>query len=533
MIILYDPIRQNMCGIYGAISDKKVEELKKDFDKIKHRGPCGSRLVSLNQNQRVTFGFHRLAINNLSDNGMQPFCYKSAFVVCNGEIYNYKQLALKYNFDLKNKSDCEVILFMYNEFGRNMNAVIRISKELDAEFAFIIYDIELEKIFASRDPFGVRPLFYSIENDVECYFSSEAKCLKFPEPLLPGNIMYMNLNNFSIGFHKYFYLDTSINSNENLNTIHSKIRILLEEAVKKRLMSDRPIGCFLSGGLDSSLICSILSKKVKNLHCFSIGMSENSYDIIAAKKVVKFLGIPEENHHCVYFTVKEGFDAIRKTIYHNESWDITTTRASIPQFLLSKYISENTNIKVLFSGEGADESQNGYQYGKMINDAGILIKDTSRLLSNLYRYDNLRVDRTTSAFGLEVRIPFLDPKLIQYLFNIQPELRLSNTSIEKKLFRDAFEGYLPEDILRRSKEAFSDAVSTIGVSWYKLLQDMIIENDIISYDKSPIISEGDYYKKIYDEFFSNDLIKDSWLPPKEIVGSDILDPSATVLECYL
>jgi asparagine synthase (glutamine-hydrolysing) len=310
-------------------------------------------------------------------------------------------------------------------------------------------------------------------------------------------------------------------------------------------MSDRPIGCLLSGGLDSSLVTSIVSRHLPNLHCFSIGLNESSVDIIAAKKVANFLKIPIENHHIVNFTIEEGLSAIRDVIYHLESYDITTIRASTPQYLLAKYIRTNTDIKVLYSGEGSDELFAGYQYSKSAPSDKDLHFDTIRLLSELYLYDNLRTDRTTAAWGLEVRVPFLDKKFTQYVLELDPKLKRSSMEVmEKMLLRNSFKegNYLPDEILYRPKEAFSDAVSSKEVSWYKSLNVYI--NQAVSDEQlgdasikypynTPQTKEALYYRDIFSELYPikniDQVIPHYWLPKWQ---GNVQDPSATVLKCH-
>lgn len=523
-----------MCGIFTCLGCS-IEEVKENFNKIQHRGPDNTTIKQIND---IIFGFHRLAIIDTSPLSNQPFILDNKYVlICNGEIYNYKELQKKYETENDIKSDCFVIPNLYKKYG-----IDETIKMLDGEFAFVLYDIEKNILHIGRDPYGVRPLFIGYDNK-KLFISSEVKAINFNgihiEPFKPGKYMSINLDDIKYEYIDYFNIETLKSFELKEEFIKESINKLLTEAVKKRLMTNRPLGCLLSGGLDSSLVTSIASKYIRNLDVFSIGL-EGSVDITAAKKVAEYLQI--KNHHIVNFTVEEGIQAIRDVIYHLESYDITTVRASTPQYLLAKYIKEKTDIKVLLSGEGADELFAGYQYSKDAPNGEALHKDTIRLLNELYMYDNLRTDRTTAGQGLEVRVPFLDKSLTKFVLITYPELRKpSKNIIEKKLLRDSFQdNYLPEEILYRRKEAFSDAVSSKEVSWYQTLCkhiDNFITDEEMKEAKNkylyntPRTKEALYYRKIFDEFYEgrDKLIDHYWMPMWQ---GDITDPSATILNCH-
>lgn len=533
-----------MCGIFLTNTHSEKHE------NIKSRGPNQKRIIKIKD---LKFVFYRLPINDLSENGMQPFVYKDIILMCNGEIFNHKLLEKTINKrDLISNSDCEIIIHLYKKYGGGNFAIEKICKEIDGEYAFILYDCTRETVFMARDNFGVRPLFYKIKNN-KFYICSEIKGIELDDdtnnnvkPFPPGNYGYIkNFNNPECTLKKYYSINLDknhhINANTNYNDIHTNIRNLLKTSVHNRIMSDQPIGAFLSGGLDSSLICALLqeTKNLSNLQCFSIGLNESSADIIAAKKVAKFIGIKEENHHCVYFTIEEGLNCIKDVIYATETYDITTIRASVPQYILCKWIKKNTNIKVLFSGEFADELFCGYMYSKLAPNSTILEKDSKRLLEEIYLYDALRVDRTVGSFGLECRIPFSDKKLVDYIFSLSPTLRMCKDTKEKTLLRDSFknENLLPDDILYRKKEAFSDAVGSKEECWYKSLQSLIellvSEEELKEFqsiNSNVITKEAVYYKKIFNEFYKGceNVIPKYWMPK----WCDVLDPSATVLNCY-
>ena len=523
-----------MCGIFACLGCS-LDEVKESINKIQHRGPDNTTIKEINN---IIFGFHRLAIIDTSPLSNQPFILDNKYVlICNGEIYNYKELQKKYKTDNDIKSDCFVIPNLYKKYG-----IDETIKMLDGEFAFVLYDIEKNILHIGRDPYGVRPLFIGYDNK-KLFVSSEVKAINFSgihiEPFKPGKYMSINLDDIKYEYIDYFNIETLKSIELKEDVIKESINELLTEAVKKRLMTNRPLGCLLSGGLDSSLVTSIASRHVRNLDVFSIGL-EGSVDITAAKKVAEYLQI--KNHHIVNFTVEEGIQAIRDVIYHLESYDITTVRASTPQYLLAKYIKEKTDIKVLLSGEGADELFAGYQYSKDAPNGEELHKDTIRLLNELYMYDNLRTDRTTAGQGLEVRVPFLDKSLTKFVLITNPELRKpSKNIIEKKLLRDSFQdNYLPEEILYRRKEAFSDAVSSKEVSWYQTLCkhiDNVITDEEMKEAKNkylhntPRTKEALYYRKIFNEFYEgrDKLIDHYWMPMWQ---GDITDPSATILKCH-
>ncbi len=561
-----------MCGIFASVRTKHgIEFVKCECDKISHRGPDSSSFTVVDS--QVNFGFHRLAIVDRSENGMQPFVHDGVYMICNGEIFNHKELEKTHGLCsvMRSESDCECILYMYERFG-----IDTVVKSLDAEFALVIYDTNRQLLHVARDPFGVRPLFIGTSDDDGYYFSSEAKAINFCSSVrqfLPGHYMTLDLSkeNISMFIEKYYdfpdpfrYLCLQSGKCdceppcEDVESIQSCTRytppklVTIEyedilaairghfiEAVKKRTMSDRTVGCLLSGGLDSSLVASVLLKFMPDVHFFSIGLKD-SVDVKAAKRVISYFKVHVSHHHVVEFTVEEGLNAIEEVIRQLETYDVTTIRASVPQYLLAKYISKYTSVIVVYSGEGSDELFNGYQYSKQAPDAIELDLDTKSLLTQLAWFDNLRTDRTTAKWGLEIRVPFLDKKLVDYVLSLDPNLKMCSDQIEKKLLRDAFKGWLPDDILYRPKEAFSDAVSSKEVSWYRSLQNMI--NEIItdsdlancSYKvNQPRTKEALYYRQIFNKYYPDrdDIIPRYWMPNWQ--DESLTDPSATVLKCHV
>ncbi len=591
-----------MCGITALISPqgalKKIDTKKvlKNFDNVRPRGPDTTIVKEVDEN--VLFVFHRLAIIDPDHASDQPLQLDDLHLICNGEIYNYQALIKKYGFVMKTKSDCEVILHMYKKFG-----IDRTVRELDAEFVFVLYDQPNKKVYLSRDPIGVRPM-YTGNKDGDIYVASEAKAIHQltddkMNQFLPGYYYEIVIGSISsIGSSEssgseerkmvqyYSVIDTTAFQEkvksvgliipQEYNRICAWVNYFFTKAVEKRLMSDRPIGCLLSGGLDSSLVVSIMSRYIKNINVFTIGL-EGSVDVFYAKIVAEFLGL--ENHHVVKFTTDEGINSLSDVIKTIESYDTTTIRASTPQYLLAKYISAMTSIRVILSGEGSDELMAGYMYSHDAPDAKSLYLDTIRLMILLYLYDLLRTDRTLSSQGLEARPPFLDLDFIALIFSLNPEIKMCKDTIEKKLLRDSFsmqlmetdefmdemnklsvlddtyvssyvehhkfekKPYLPDNVLYRSKSAFSDAVSSKEVSWYKSIQKKVADTYdddhfkglMISYKTDtnpPRTKEELYYREIFESHYKGRsyMIPQFWMPMWQ--KADVVDPSATVLDAH-
>jgi asparagine synthase (glutamine-hydrolysing) len=483
---------------------------------------------------------------DVNDTGMQPFESNGNYIVCNGEIYNFEKLYEQHKIQNKTRCDCNIILPLCQKVG----FLDMISNHLRAEFAIIYYDKTKNHLFVARDRYGVRPIFYGFNSKTKIIgFASEMKVLhpimEYIEPIKPNHMFTIDLNQLSFDLTKlikkenyYNYENlTTISTYDDINYIHERINKLLTKAVKFRLNADREIGFLLSGGFDSSIIVAIATRILgpNNITCFSIGF-EGSSDVEAAKKVVKYLGI--EKHHIVPFDVKKGLDSLEDTIKAIESYDITTIRASVPQYIMAKYINENTNIKVLLSGEGSDEIHGSYRYFRDAPNMVEFHSESIRLLEELYMFDNLRTDRTMAAHGLEVRIPFLDYKYVEFVAKIYPKLLMSNDKIEKKIIRDSFKNYLPDEILYRAKEAFSDAVSSKEQCWYQSIQKEAqnsigqeLKNNLFSINPPKSI-EALYYRQIFNKIYPNrdNIISHYWMP--KFQNEEITDPSATILKCY-
>ena len=512
-----------MCGIFASYSDG--ENVMERFMSMKGRGPDKCTLRYIND---LVLGFHRLKINDMSSLGDQPFYLDGNFLVCNGEIYNHEELRETYKLKTTSHSDCEVILHLFRMLGFNQTVNL-----LDGVFSIIIYDSNNDVMWVARDPFGVRPLFQNTKME----FASEAKALDGEiTQVEPGSITCIRRKTGDMNMIKYFpFTSTSTHTAGD----YDRIRGLLIKAVKKRTISDRPIGCLLSGGFDSSIIASILVQELgyRDLQTFSIGM-KGSVDLENAKTVAKFLGI-DRTHHSIELSSSDFLDAIPETVKQIESYDTTTVRASVGMYLLSKYISENTDIKVIYSGEGADEVCLGYKYFHNAPNPWEGHRESVRLLNDLHLFDVLRSDRTTAAWGLEIRVPFLDKEFVNYYKNIIPDEKVCIRGIEKYTLRKSFEigQWLPDSILWRSKEAFSDGVSSVEKSWHRIIQHLVehcwtreeFENKSKKYNPRPLTKEALYYRELYDVFYKDSLIPYYWLP--KWCGEQV-DPSARELDNY-
>jgi asparagine synthase (glutamine-hydrolysing) len=555
-----------MCGIWGLLglfNNLKENEKYELYNKIKNRGPDKSVYYDIsdirlnNQIIPIKLGFHRLSIMDTTFNGDQPFFMelnnRKIILLCNGEIYNFKKLKEKYNFNLTSNSDCEVILHLYVQGGIDL-----VLSEIIGEFAFVIIDSELNKpvkMYLSRDQLGVRPLFYC--NDFNNFgFCSTAKGLIYNKreisknitPLKPGSYCKVLIDeklNFKVENKQYYDFNFQINSNNNnLELVKKNIRNLLTKVIEERMISDRPLGALLSGGLDSSLVCSIaaryLKKRNKKLHTFSIGIP-GSTDQEYAQMVADHIG---SIHTHIEFTNEDFLNAIENTIHCTESYDITTVRASTGQYLVSKWIQKNTNIKVLLIGDGSDELCSGYMYFHNAPSPADSHLENIKLLKEIYLYDVLRADRGIASNGLEARVPFLDYRFVNYYMSIDPKLRVPTEGIEKWLLRESFniDDYLPFEVLFRKKEAFSDGVSGEDESWFSIIQNKV-DNDID--DKlyhellkkynhcQPTSKEALYYRLVFEKYFGEgqvqNVIPEYWLPKW---CGDIKEPSARVLDVY-
>jgi asparagine synthase (glutamine-hydrolysing) len=588
-----------MCGIFALLNQENISpiEIENEFMKGQKRGPEFSKLEF--NYMKMVLGFHRLAINGLNSESNQPIVFNNIVLICNGEIYNYKALYHSMGVVPITGSDCEVIIHLYLKYGMEQTLVM-----LDGVFAFILYDNRImndlnNQVYIARDPLGVRPLYYlhnindadtdndnnndnDNDNDNNLYnlygFASELKCL---EKFYNKNPSHYSIEQFTPGTYSVFNLSNKVQSiwqplKENIpyflptfsynqgstewekdrckqesiyNSFSHSIANCLSSAVNKRcLTTERPIACLLSGGLDSSLISALVSNyyKINNvdreLETYSIGL-QDSEDLKYARVVADWIG---SNHTEIVVTEREMFLAIPEVIYAIESYDTTTVRASIGNYLLGKYIDSNSQAKVIFNGDGSDELLGGYLYMGKCPDDIEFDKETRRLLKDIHLFDVLRSDKSISSNGLEPRTPFLDRNFVNLLLSIPPFYRNhKNFDVpEKNILRQGFKcdnsndsrekQLLPDEILYRKKEAFSDGVSSKGRSLYVILQEFIavhlnIEEATDKYIPC-IETEKYYYKKLFDRFYPNcsNILPYFWMPKY----TDAKDPSARTLTFY-
>ena len=528
-----------MCGFLAVDS---AEFSLKTFDealaKNEDRGPDMTRVFA---EKGITFGFNRLAIMDLSDSGMQPFECLDCTLVCNGEIYNYPELKknLETDYQFTSGSDCEVLSPLYRKYGFDTMV-----KMLDGEFAFVLYDHLSGTIYAARDIIGIRPMFYGFtKKDGKLAFASTGKTLldlcDEIHPFLPGHYYDGSKRKF-IEYHAPDLVSKM--STDDFDQSTRTIRDLLIKAVDKRLASDAPVGYLLSGGLDSSLVCSIadrlLPEDVK-IRTFAIGMDKNPIDLKYAREVADYLG---SDHTEFIMTRDDVLQSLREVIYTLETWDITTIRASIGMYILCKRIHETTDLKVIMTGECSDELF-GYKYTDFAPNAEEFQKEAAKRLRELYMYDVLRADRCISANSLEGRVPFADRDFAEYVMSIDPDLKMNHYHKGKYLLRKAFaEGeWLPEDILMREKAAFSDAVGHSMVDDLKEYAESKYTDEDLERAKdkyrycTPFTKESLLYRDIFEEYFPGkaDWIKDFWMPNRSWDSlKDVNDPSARVLSNY-
>lgn len=521
-----------MCSIMGYCSRSAVlSRFMEGFQKTVSRGPDDTRVVEMGDG---ILGFHRLAIMGLTPSGMQPFQLGKSYVVCNGEIYGFeklkKELSEKYTFI--SESDCEILLPMYQEYGTDMFAM------LDAEFACIIYDGEAGEFIAARDPIGIRPLYYGYDENNAIVFASEAKNLTGLTdkimPFPPGH--YYKEGQF-VRYCDIARVDAVCQ--DDLETVCRNIHDKLEAGVEKRLIADAKVGFLLSGGLDSSLVCAIAAKQTREpIKTFAIGMSEDAIDLKYAKQVADYIG---SDHTEVYMTPEEVISSLETVIQLLGTYDITTIRASIGMYLVCKAIHEQTDIRVLLTGEISDELF-GYKYTDFAPDAEAFQKESQKRIRELHMYDVLRADRCISVNSLEARVPFGDLDFVKYVMAVNPELKMNTYGKGKYLLRHAFEqgGYLPDTILWREKAAFSDAVGHSMVDYLKeyaesKYTDEEFESRCRRYTHArPFTKESLLYREIFETYYpgQSEMVADFWMPNREWEGCNVTDPSARVLSNY-
>lgn len=506
-----------MCGIVCAFNIKQsVDELRPQIlnlaKRIRHRGPDWSGIYS---NDKAILAHERLAIVDPAS-GRQPLFSKDGKLVLavNGEIYNHQEIrnCLEDKYEFLTKSDCEVILALYREKGPHF------LDDLNGIFAFALYDMEKDVFLIGRDHIGIIPLYQGWDDYGTYYVASEFKALEgqctLIEEFLPGHYFYSPDKKNT----KWYVRDwMEYDAVKNNTTSIDDLRQALEDAVERQLMADVPYGVLLSGGLDSSIIAAITKKfaamRIESgnteaawwpqLHSFAIGLA-GSPDLAAAQKVADHIGTI---HHELTFTIQEGLDAIRDVIYHIETYDVTTIRASTPMYLLARYI-KSMGVKMVLSGEGADEIFGGYLYFHKAPNAEEFHKETVRKLSKLHLYDCLRANKSLAAWGVEGRVPFLDKKFIDVAMRLNPKDKMAgNGKIEKWVLRKAFENYLPESVVWRQKEQFSDGV---GYNWIDTLRTLtsakVSDEQMARVNERfpvnpPMTKEEYYYRSLFEKQF--------------------------------
>lgn len=520
-----------MCSIIGYCGTcRELEKFKKGFDETVSRGPDDSKIVDTGKG---LLGFHRLAIMGPTPDGMQPFELDGSYVVCNGEIYGFEKLKEKLSskYTFKSGSDCEILLPMYFEYGTEM------FKMLDAEFALIIYDGKKKKYIAARDPIGIRPLYYGYSGSGSIVFASEPKNLVgLCEKIMPFPPGHFYEDGKFICYNDIAAVESVCY--DNLDTIFKNIHNKLTLGVEKRLVADAKVGFLLSGGLDSSLVCAIAAKKSKKpIRTFAIGMSGDAIDLKYAKQVADYIG---SDHTEVIMTSKQVLESLDGLIKLLGTFDITTVRASMGMYLLCKWIHENTDIRVLLTGEISDELF-GYKYTDFAPSAEEFQKESQKRVRELHMYDVLRADRCISVNSLEARVPFGDLDFVKYVMSIDPEKKLNKYNKGKYLLRKSFEGdLLPHDILYREKAAFSDAVGHSMVDYLKEYADSLYSDGEFKEKckkythAAPFTKESLLYREIFEKYYpgQGEMIKDFWMPNKSWEGCNVNDPSARVLSNY-
>ena len=573
-----------MCGIWSYIQllkkSPQFDKLYTDFMAIKPRGPDMSNFQTI---KNVSIGFHRLAIMDPTFHANQPYTIedgdRTIIFICNGEIYNFKDLIKDHELVIPNNSDCMTIPKLYIKYANyNPDGYTNIEtfsklfiNDIKGEFAFVLFEFDrlqnLKQIVAGRDQIGIRPLYYhkSTSKSSALMFCSEIKGMRSFEDSIeefqPGTILEVNFDDFgTIGSTNKYDFKTVYDTKQLLlqhelellskdrtliyeNAFLKNIRESVINSVKRRLLADRPIAFLLSGGVDSSLIAAISAKLLGHpINTFCCGMNEGT-DLLYARKVAEHIG---SNHKEVFFTPEEGLAAIRDVIYTTETWDTTSIRASVGQYLVCKHIGTKTDARVVMVGEGPDEVCSSYLFNYYAPSGSDLDQCAKEYVDKIHIFDGRRADRCISRWGLEGRIALLDPEFISAYWSIPGEWRHPKyKGIEKWWLRKAFDGtdILPDCVLWRKKEAFSDGISSKEKSWFQIIQeyvDLLISDEEFKQENKwecPT-KESYYYRKVFSEFFGDkrtDIIPYYWQPKWSSDGNKInnyIDPSARILNIY-
>ena len=506
-----------MCGIVGIFQIKQqTEELRtkalKMSQKLRHRGPDWSGIYV---GGSTILTHERLSIVDPQSGGQPLYSpNRKQVLAVNGEIYNHQNIRSRYvgNYEFRTGSDCEVILALYRDKG------IHFLEELNGIFAFALYDEERDEFLIARDAIGVVPLYIGKDRDGLLYVASELKALEGfcdeYEPFLPGHYYWSREGEMRRWYNRDWMKYEAVKNNESSMT---RLHDALEAAVRRQLMSDVPYGVLLSGGLDSSVISAIAKKHAElrvetdnqseawwpQLHSFAVGL-KGSPDLVKAREVAEHIGTV---HHEIHYTIQEGLDAIRDVIYYIETYDVTTVRASTPMYLLARVI-KSMGIKMVLSGEGADEVFGGYLYFHKAPNAEAFHEETVRKLNKLYLYDCLRANKSLSAWGVEGRVPFLDTEFLDVAMRLNPiDKMCPGTTIEKRIVREAFGELLPESVAWRQKEQFSDGVGYSWIDTLKAITSKAVSDEQMAHASerfpinTPMNKEEYYYRTIFEEHF--------------------------------
>ena len=506
-----------MCGIVGIFNTKEQSDALrakalKMAQNIRHRGPDWSGIYC---GRNAILAHERLSIVDPQSGGQPLYSPNRKYILAaNGEIYNHREIRAQYagRYEFQTGSDCEVILALYQDKG------IHFLEDLNGIFAFALYDEEKDDFLIARDPIGVIPLYIGKDADGKVYVASELKALEGfcdeYEPFLPGHYYWGKEGRMTRWYTRdWFRYDAVKDNPASVQDVHDA----LENAVKRQLMSDVPYGVLLSGGLDSSVISAIAkkyaAKRVETdqktdawwpqLHSFAIGL-KGAPDLAKAREVAQYI---DSVHHEINYTIQEGLDAVRDVIYFIETYDVTTVRASTPMYLLGRVI-KSMGIKMVLSGEGADEVFGGYPYFHKAPDAEAFHGETVRKLSKLYMYDCLRANKSLSAWGVEGRVPFLDKEFLDVAMRLNPKAKMCpGKEIEKKIVREAFADMLPESVAWRQKEQFSDGVGYNWIDTLKAITAAAVSDEEMAHASErfpinpPMNKEEYYYRSIFEEHF--------------------------------
>lgn len=552
-----------MCGIWSYLQMNNrydntclsIDEMFKLFMTISHRGPDSSLFQKYKNDLYI--GFHRLEIMDPTFHSNQPYVLfddaasKTIIFMCNGEIYNYEALIQKYDLDISTHSDCLTIPKLYLKSGCDFDEFKKyFVSEISGEYAFVLYELDrnqkVRRLIYGRDKIGIRPLYICEMKNDDIVFSSEVKGLNHAllvdgREVENGTINCLDISTDGIvSVRRHFDLtsflctpaDTSLDESVDLLSIKSLIKNSIINAVKRRMSADQPIGFLLSGGVDSSLVAAIAAANTTDkIKTFCCGLAGGT-DLEFARMVAEHIG---SEHTEVIFSEKEALQCLQDVVYTTETWDTTTIRASVGQYLVSKYIAENTNIKVLLVGEGPDEVCSSYLFNYYAPSSEALDAAAKEYVKNIHLYDCRRVDRCSSRWGLECRVPLLDPEFIEAYWSLPPAQRHpKHGGIEKYIFRSLFENekMLPAAVLWRKKEAFSDGISHKTNSWFSILQSYISESD-------KKMTEKQYYRNLFTQLFRPEFLtiipkywQPKWIDDRGTEPEDYVDPSARVLAVY-